>query len=153
MNTKITTSTFFEVSIRFDKEQPNGDSKKVTERYVIEAESFSEAEIRTAELASNENIYNYELRSETQANYNEIVTNDISNDDRWYKVKVSFLSLDENTGKEKQYSKMYLVQGSSLLASAKNIESIFKGSILDYRIVAITETKNIDVLFHEEKEK
>ena len=153
MNSKITTSTFLEISIRFEKEQPNGETKKATERYVIEAESFSEAEARTAELASNEGIYDYELRSAAQANYNEIVSADASNELRWYKTKVSFLATDENADKEKRYSKTYLVQGSSLLAAVKNIENIFKGSILDYRIASILETKNIDVLFHEEKGK
>ena len=38
------TSTWFECKVRYDQTQENGTEKKVTEQYVVDAESFTEAE-------------------------------------------------------------------------------------------------------------
>lgn len=42
-------NTYFEVGIRYDKTMENGAIKKVTENYLLEAVSFTEAESRAIE--------------------------------------------------------------------------------------------------------
>lgn len=139
------TSSFFEVSIRFNKELPSGETKRTTERYVIEANTFSEAEERIAEFANSECIYEYEVRSEAKASYNKVIAITDNGLYKWFKARVRFTCLSE--GKEKQYTSMVLVQGSSIYAAAKSVEATFG----DYDIIAILETKNIDVIFHEQQ--
>ena len=57
---------------------------------------------------------------------------------------------DEKTEKEKRTNINYLVQGASTQAAFKNTEEVMKGSLIDYAIASITETKFLDVVVYGE---
>ena len=44
------SNQFFEVAVRYDKTMENGAVKRVTEPYIVDALSFTEAEARTTEF-------------------------------------------------------------------------------------------------------
>lgn len=142
------TSQFFEVGVRYDKTMEDGQQKKVTERYVVDALSFTEAEERIAKQLSHYISGDFEIKSEVPVPYGEIFLSDNSNDDRFYKVKVAFITIDEKTEKEKRSINTYLVQGSSVKTALDNTNEVFNGTMIDYVITAINETKIIDFFEH-----
>lgn len=83
------------------------------------------------------------------ANYHEIFFGDDGKDDKWYKAKLQFITIDEKTEKEKRQNVCYLVQGSSTECAQKNIKEIMSGTVIDYVVVSIVETNIIDVFEHE----
>ena len=84
----------------------------------------------------------------TLDNENEIFFSDNANDDRWYKVKLSFITIDEKTEKEKRSTVTYMVQALTFNGAVKNIEEAMGGTMLDYVIANISETKMMDVYEH-----
>ena len=146
MRTK--TSEWFEVKFQYKKTQEDGIQKKVTEPYVVDAMSFSEAETKIIEemkpLISGET----DVKSITRAPYKEIFFDDREQADKFYKTKLDFITIDEKTEKEKKATVTYLVQAESLDGAKKNIMEVMDGTMIDYVIQSIAETKIMDVFEH-----
>lgn len=145
------TANWYECLVRYERQMEDGMTKKVPETYVVDALSFGEAEEKiTAEMSAYVSG-EFEVRNITPAAYGEIFFSENDNDDRWYKTKLSFITIDEKTEKEKRSTVTYLVQASTFNAAVKNIEEVMSGTMIDYVIANIAETKIMDVYEHQPK--
>ena len=142
------TSLWFETKVKYDKTMEDGQPKKVSESYVVEAMSFGEAEEKITEEMSAYISGEFDVKAITPTTYGEIFFSENTNDDRWYMTKLQFITIDETTEKEKRSSVYYLVQAASLNGAVKNIEEVMGTTMIDYVIAAINETKIMDVIEH-----
>ena len=142
---KSIASKFFEVKIQYQKMQEDGKEKKVTEQYVVEAMSFTEAETRIAEEMLPYTDGDLDVVSEKIAPYNEIFISDNSTDDKWFVSKVGFITLDEKTAKEKKQTFRYLVQARTSELAMDYTKEMFSHGMSDYRIDAVKDTPTLDV--------
>ena len=147
------TAIWFECRIRYEKTMEDGMQKKVTENYVVDALSFSEAEERITEEMSSYVSGEFDVADIKIAPYGEIFFADSDNADRWYKAKLAFITLDEKTQKEKRSTVNYLVNAGSLNGAVKSIDEIMSQSMVDYVIVSVNETTLMDVFEYKKKEK
>ena len=147
---KAITSTWFECKVRFDQVQENGLQKKVTEQYVVDAISFSEAEKRIVEEVTPYTGGEHEVTDVRKAAYREVLFAEDVQADRWFKAKLAFITLDEKSGKEKRSTVTYLVQAASFDNAVENINRAMQGTMIDYEKSNITETKIMDVYRYEE---
>lgn len=145
------TANWFECVVRYERQMEDGMNKKVSELYVVDALSFGEAEERITGEMSAYVSGEFEVKNITPAAYGEIFFSENDNDDRWYKAKLSFITIDENTEKEKRSTVTYLVQAATFNGAVKNIEEVMSGSLVDYVIANISETKIMDVYEHQTK--
>ena len=139
------TSEWFETKIKYEKMTDDGTMKKVSEQYVVDALSFTEAEKRVTEEMSSYISGEYEVANIKKAAYGEIFFSDVDTDDKWYKAKLQFITLDEKSGKEKRQNVNYLVQAKSLMGAVKAIDEVMGGTMIDYEIAAVVETMIMDV--------
>lgn len=134
---------WFEVKVRYDKMQQNGTVKKVNEPYLVDALSFTEAEARVIEemrpLISGE----YTISAEKKTKISEIFF--YPDGDRYYLVKVDFITLDEKTGTEKRATTLILVQASDFDDAVTKFKDGMKGTMADYQIMSVAETPLMDV--------
>lgn len=139
--------------MRYERQMEDGMQKMVTETYVVDAFTFGEAEEAiTKEMAafvSGE----FNVKNITPTNYGEIFFSDNANDDKWYKAKLTFITVDEKTAKEKRTNTNYLVQAGSFNAAVKNVEQVMGTTMIDYVIANMAETKIMDVYEHQAKTK
>lgn len=147
MRTK--SATWFEIGIRYRKTQEDGSEKAVTERYAVDALSFTEAESAITEEMEAYISGEFKIKSEVQANYSEVWFSDNDDDDKWYKAKLSYITIDERTEKEKRTNVTYLVQAKSMHRALKNIDEVMGKSLADYEVVGLQETKVLDVFEHQ----
>ena len=145
------TSTWFETRVRYDKTMEDGQNKKVIEQYVVDAFSFSEAEEFITEEMSHYVSGEFDVKAIAPAAYGEIFFSDIDTDDKWFKARLSFITIDEKTEKEKRTTVTYLVQAASLNGAVKNIEDVMGSTAIDYDLVSINETQIMDVFEHVSK--
>ena len=139
------TAEWFETKIKYEKTLEDGLTKKVTEQYVVDALSFTEAESRINVEMSNYISGEFDVSDIKKATYKEILFNDAEMADRWYKAKLQFITIDEKTDKEKRTNHYLLVQAGTLSAAVKSIEEAMRGSIMDYVVASIAETQIMDV--------
>ena len=144
MRTK--TSEWFECKVQYDKVTEDGTNKKVTELYVVEAISFTEAESRIVEEMSQYISGEYEVKDIKKAKYKEIWLSDDVSGDRYYKAKLQFITLGEKSGKEKRSNFVSLVEASTLNNAIKGIDEVMGKTAIDYTSVEAKETKIIDVI-------
>lgn len=149
---KSITSNWFECQITYDKTKEDGTVKKTTETYTVDALTFTEAESKIIEEMKMFISGEFNIKNINPAPYKEIFFSEVDKDDRWYKVKLAFITFDEKTQKEKETKVTYLVQGDKADNASSYINEIMKESISDYRIIGNTETKIIDVFKHESHE-
>lgn len=139
------TANWFECKIRYEKTMDDGLQKKVTEAYVVDALSFSEAEERIIEEMSSYISGEFNVTDIKKAAYGEIFFDDSELADRWYKAKLQFITIDEKTAKEKRSSVNYLVNAGTLSGAVKNITEVMGGTMIDYVISSVAETTLMDV--------
>ncbi len=139
------TATWFEAKIQYKRQMEDGLQKKVTESYVVDAVSYTEAETRITEEMKYYISGEFEVKDLKKAQYKEIFFSDDASDDRYYKAKLDFLTIDEKTEKEKRSRVTYLVQASGLHRAMKNVDEVMQGTMIDYEACAIDETKILDV--------
>ena len=124
--------TWFECKIRYEKLMENGMNKKVTEPYLVDALSFTEAEARIIEEM-------------TPFITGELFPSEEESADRWFKCKLIFITLDEKSGAEKKTSTQVLVQAADLRDAVKKLDEGMKGTMADYQIGMVSETPLMDV--------
>ena len=137
--------TWFECKVRYEKTLENGMNKKVTEPYLVDALSFTEAEARIIEEVSPYISGEFTIADIKRANYTELFFCEEDSADRWFKCKLTFISLDEKSGAEKKTSSNVLVQAADLRDAVKKLDEGMKGSMRDYFISSMAETAIMDV--------
>lgn len=136
-------ANWFECKVRYDKIQENGAVKKVNEPYLVDALSFTEAEARIIEEQTPYISGEFSVSAVKRTKIAEIFWNE--DGDRWYLVKVAFITIDERSGVEKRSASLILVQASNFKDALENFTEGMKGTMADYEIVSITETPLMDV--------
>ena len=140
-NMKSISAKYFECTCKYRKINENGQERMTTETNVVDALSFSEAEGRFIEEMKPYINGEFEVTSIKVAPYKEVFFSDKESDDRWYKVKIALIAIDEKTGKEKRTNVYYLVQAATLNGAIKNINEAIGSTMMDYISIAATETK------------
>ncbi|MBR1787687.1 MAG: DUF4494 domain-containing protein [Bacteroidaceae bacterium] len=143
---------WFECKIRYDKTMEDGKIKKVTETYMVDALTFTEAEKRFLEEVEPYLSGDYEVAGIKKAKIAELFESVDGNDDRWYKAKVAFITLDEKTAVEKRTSQTMLIQARDLKTAVANLEKGMAGTMGDWDLTSITETPILDIYPYEKKE-
>jgi len=139
------TDDWFECKIKYQKQQEDGTQKKVTEQYALNALSFTEAEKRIMEEMSSYISGAFEVSDIKKARYKEVVFDDADSSDKWYKVKVQYITLDERTAKEKLSNVYYLVNASTSKVALNNTIEYLGQGMADYKIASVVETKIFNV--------
>lgn len=135
--------TWFECKIRYEKLDENGLPKKVTEPYLVDALSFTEAETRICKEMQPYISGEFTVSNIKRANISELIEN--ASGDRWYKCRVNFIIVDQEKGIEKKTPTNIYVQASDIKGAWDNLQESLKGTISDYAVTSITETLILDV--------
>ncbi len=134
---------WFETKVRYDKMMENGAVKKVNEPYLVDALTFTEAEARIIEEMTPFISGEFSISAVKKTKISEIFFDETA--DRYYMVKVSFITLDEKSGAEKKSTSLILVQASDLEGALERFKEGMKGTMADYEIASVSETPLMDV--------
>ena len=137
-------SQWFETKVKYDKTMlDTGAIKSVTEPYLVDALSFTEAEARITK--EREPFVSGELTvtAVRKVRFEDVLYHE--GGDRWYKVKINMITIDEKTGAEKRSASFSLVQASEFKLALDYFLEAMKSVLFDFEIVNITEMAYIDV--------
>ncbi|MBD5203967.1 MAG: DUF4494 domain-containing protein [Bacteroidales bacterium] len=134
---------WFECKVRYDKMQENGMVKKVNEPYLVDALTFTEAEQRINEEMKPYISGEFSISAVKKTKISEIFFDEAG--DRYYMVKVNFMTLDEKSGTEKKTVSQILVQATDFDGALSNFRKGMEGTLADYEIGSLSETMLMDV--------
>lgn len=136
--------TLYECGIRYERTMENGMTKKVTELYLVDALSFAEAKGRITKEMEPYISGDFDVVTIKRTNYSEFVEG-LSTADKWFKAKLNFISIDEKSGKEKKQAVHFIVRATDINNAHICVVEHMKGSMMDYEIVTLDETKIMDL--------
>ena len=128
-----------------------GKLKKVNEPYLVNALSCTEAEARVTLEVAQYIKGEWSIRSIKAVNIAEIINEDTEHD-RWYQARIAMCVVDEARGTESWVANTVLVKADTFYWAYKSIVERFKDSIVDYKIVSLSESPIVDYIREEEKE-
>lgn len=135
--------SWFNCSVNIKKFSEEGYSTSNSEQHVIQAYTYTEAEAGIHQVMSKMGGGSFEISKITKTNISEVHPNEHS--DKWFKAKVALVTLDEESGKERQTSIYMLVGGENILEVYNQVKEIMKGYGSGYVIPSITYTKILEV--------
>lgn len=148
-------ANWFECKVKYDKTQENGLTKPQTESYLVDALSFTEAEKRFIEEIHSFISGDYLVQDIKRAKIAELVESADASDDRWYKAKVCFITVDERTAVEKKTAQIQYIQAKDFATALANLQRSMEGTMADWIVSSMQETSIMDVFPYkptEEKE-
>lgn len=136
---------WFECKIRYEKVAENGMNKKVTEPYLVDALSFTEAEARIIEEMTPFISGEFTVSDIKRANYSELFPCEeeaatVGSNASWFSshwMRKAVL--------RKKTSTQVLVQAADLRDAVKKLDEGMKGTMADYQIASVAETAIMDV--------
>ncbi len=136
-------NNWFEVKVKYEKIDERGAVKKVTEPYLIDAMTFTEAEARAIKELEPYLNGDFVISNMGRANYTELFPYD--DGDRWFKCKIAYVTIDEEKGIEKRKASYVLVQANDIKHAWDNLSKSMESYLGDYEVNAIQETNILDI--------
>ena len=136
---------WFECKVKYDKTMEDGLIKSTTETYLVDAISFTEAEKRFIEEIEPFMAGEFVVTDIKRARLSELMESEDLTDDKWFKARVAYITLDEKKGTEKRAAQSTLIQAKDFHVALKNLDKGMQGTLGDWEIVSITETKIMDI--------
>ena len=141
-------TNWFECKVKYAKiDEKSGKDKTVTESYLVDAVSFSDAEERIFKELEKLISGEFTVVAIKRVNYSDVLTNETG--DRYYKVRVTFSAIDEAAGSEKKVFNNMLVPASSVDQASDNAKGVLEGIIIAYEVVSVSESAIVDVFMYE----
>jgi len=139
------TANWFEAKVKYVKVGEDGKERKVSESYLLDAMTYTEAESRIIKEMSGMIQGEYYINGLKKSNITELVESTDENDDRWYKAKIAIIDVDEISGKEKSSGQYYLIAASGFKKALENLERSLSTFVVPYEVISITDTNFMDV--------
>ena len=145
---------WFECKVSYERQADSMGMKKVSESYLVDALSFTEAEKRIIkEIRPFVSVGELEVVNIRRARIAELFLNEEPEDDRYYRAKVNFITIDEKSGSEKKTSATMIVKSDSLPNAVTELKAQLDSQMASYEIAAVTDTQILDVFQYEAPEK
>lgn len=134
---------YYEATVKYRKTSGEGAQKVVSENYLVEGHSFTEAEANIIKEVQQYISEEFRVTNIKLTNYSEVISS--TDGDRWFKSKVTLVSYNEETGKEGKTNIYLLVQAKDAKEAYDNTAQAMKTTMGDWIIPAVSETKLMDV--------
>lgn len=145
---------WFECKVSYERQADSVGMKKVSESYLVDALSFTEAEKRIIkEIRPFVSVGELEVVNIRRARIAELFLNDEAEDDRYFRAKVNFITVDEKSGSEKKTSATMIVKSDSLPNAVTELKAQLDSQMASYEIASVTDTQILDVFQYEAPEK
>lgn len=145
---------WFECKVSYERQVDSMGMKKVSESYLVDALSFTEAEKRIIkEVRPFVSVGELDVVNIRRARIAELFLNDEAEDDRYFRAKVNFITVDEKSGSEKKTSATMIVKSDSLPNAVTELKAQLDSQMASYEIAAVTDTQILDVFQYEAPEK
>ena len=138
-------SNYFECKVKFEKvNETTGKLQKITETYLVDAMSFTEAEAKITDEIMRIVSGEFVIKSIRPANYAEVNLSE-PGEGQFFKCKVAFVSIDDATGKSKRVTNTVLIQAANIDEAFSTCKELFSTLIVDHKAISVTETSIVDV--------
>ena len=138
---------WYKFRVKYGKELDTGKKKKVSEEYLVDAESFTETEKRANKVATDLiGTRDIDITAISREPITEILKDEEDEDNHWYKAVVALVTVDEETGTKKFSPQTMYANSPDIKDAVQMLIDHMSDSSFDWEIKSIAETKVLGVL-------
>lgn len=143
--------TWFLCKVKYAKENEQGLLKNVSEQYLVDAVSFTEAEARIYDMLGSVIRGDFQVTNISKSNIVDVFFyEDI---DVWYKCKVTYIVADADSGKEKKVTQYMLISAHHVKEAYDRIHESLNNMLVSFNVPDITESPIIEIFPYEKDEE
>ncbi|WP_428665888.1 DUF4494 domain-containing protein [Runella sp.] len=133
--------------IKYQQEQENGALKSISEAYLIDAVSYTDAEARLYGVVAD-NTPDFQISSLTRMKLSDVFHFEEEGGEKWFKCKTFYVSIDDSKGsaKEKKIVSFMLVNAESPKQAIERIEKSLATMLVPYEITDVNLTSILEVV-------
>lgn len=135
--------TWFEVKVKYVKVDQDGRERKVSESYLVDAVSFTDAETRI--IQQMQQIIRGEFQVDNIKKSNIIEIFPAESGEFWYKARIAIVTIDEKAGKEKKMNNYFLVAADDFKEAFRRLEEGLSYILVPYQTTAMSLSNIADV--------
>lgn len=142
--------TWYNCKVKSTKETEDGSIKQVTEAFLVDAITYTDAETRINEIAERDIPGEFMITQITKTNIGEVIPSEDSF--TWFKCKVVYVTVDADSEKEMKINSYLLVAAQHIKQAFETIEEHFRGTMIPYEVPSITQTPIVEVYPYDKEE-
>ncbi|MEJ2004488.1 MAG: DUF4494 domain-containing protein [Cyclobacteriaceae bacterium] len=135
--------TWYSCKVKSNKEGEDGIMKQVTEAFLVDSVTYTDAETRINEIAERDIHGEFQVTNITKTNIGEVIPDE--EHFTWFKCKVVYVTVDADSEKEMKINTYLLVAAEHIKQAFEKIESHFQGTMIPYEVPSITRTQIVEV--------
>lgn len=143
--------TWFLCKVKYAKENEQGLLKNVSEQYLVDAVSFTEAEARIYDMLGSVIRGDFQVTNISKSNIVDVFFyEDI---DIWYKCKVTYIVADADSGKEKKVTQYMLISAHHVKEAYERIHESLNNMLVSFTVPDITESPIVEIFPYEKDDE
>jgi hypothetical protein len=135
--------TWFECKVKYVKVDDDGRERKVSEVYLVDAVTFTDAETRIIQNVQTMVRGEFVVDNIKKSNIIEIFPHETG--EWWYKAKIGIVTIDENAGKEKKINNYFLVAADDIKEALQRLEDGLSYILVPYQTTSLAISTIVDV--------
>jgi hypothetical protein len=139
--------TWFLCRVKYAKENEQGLLKNVSEQYLVDAVSFTEAEARIYDMLGSTIRGDFQVTNISKSNFVDVFPYD--DIDIWHKCKITYVVADADSGKEKKVTQYMLVTAHDVKEAYERIHESLNNMLVTFRVPDVTESPIVEVFPYE----
>ena len=137
--------------VKYAKENEQGLLKNVSEQYLVDAVSFTEAEARIYDMLGSVIRGDFQVTNISKSNIVDVFFyEDI---DIWYKCKVTYIVADADSGKEKKVTQYMLISAHHVKEAYERIHESLNNMLVSFTVPDITESPIVEIFPYEKDDE
>jgi hypothetical protein len=135
--------TWFECKVKYQKMDESGRERNVSENYLLDAVSFTDAEARIIAELQTMVRGEFTVTDLKKSKIAEVFPYEVG--EWWYRTTINLVTIDEEGGKEKKLRTFYLVQADDIEQALQRLTESLSFLIVPYVVSAIAVSTIVDV--------
>lgn len=142
---------WYECTVRYAKENEQGLLKNVSEKYLVDSVSHTEAEARIYDMLGSVIKGDFQIKRLVPSNIVDVFFYD--DIDIWHKCKVSYIVADADSGKEKKVNQFMIVSAHNVREAYDRIHECLNNMLVSFTVPSVVESPIVEVFPYEKPDE
>ncbi|WP_114747871.1 DUF4494 domain-containing protein [Pleomorphovibrio marinus] len=141
---------WFLCKVKYAKENEQGLLKNVSEQYLVDAVSFTEAEARIYDMLGSVIRGDFQVTNISKSNIVDVFF--FEDIDVWHKCKITYIVTDADSGKEKKVTQFMLVTAHHVKEAYDRIYESLDNMLVTFNVPEVVESPIVEVFPYEKED-
>ena len=142
--------TWFECKAKYVKVTESGKEQTVTENFLLDAVSFTDAETRMIRELEQMVKGEFSVIDIKKSRIGEVFPYDTG--EWWFKATINLVTVDEEAGKEKKMRTYYLIMADDIKEALERLDESLSYLVIPYVVSALAVSTIVDVFPYDPSE-